>query len=204
MLYYFIKYILGPFILLYYRPKIYGREKLRFHGPAIVVCNHLSMADPLLLSLLSKRIIRYMAKSELYQTPLGKFFFRSLLAFPVNRHTADLTSLKRAVSVLEQGQVFGIFPEGTRSATKELIPLEHGAAFLALRTRVPVIPVYIHPDSYVKTRPRFIVGNPIEFKLDGVQGRSAQLETATAQIGDAFLKLRANLEAIEHADHHGA
>ncbi len=204
MLYYFIKYVLGPFVLLYYRPKVYGRKNLSFKGPGIVVCNHLSAMDPFLLAFIAKRTIRYMAKSELFQSPLGKFFFKSILAFPINRHMADLSSLKKAVGVLERGGVFGIFPEGTRSATRELGTLENGAAFLALRTGVPVIPAYFHPESYVKTRPRIIIGTPIEFHLDEAHGRSAQMAMATAQIGDAFMALRAKLEEIEHADHRGA
>lgn len=86
--------------------------------------------------------------------------FRSLFAFPINRKTADLASLRNAMEVLRQGKVFGIFPEGKRSITYDLDELEHGAAFLALRSGAPWYPSISTPAAIAAAGPRCILGNP--------------------------------------------
>jgi 1-acyl-sn-glycerol-3-phosphate acyltransferase len=87
-----------------------------------------------------------MAKQELFDSRLKRFFLKQLLAFPVYRRHADMLSLKQAMAVLEHGHIFGIFPEGRRSITGELDSFEKGAAFLALRCNAPIVPVYADPD----------------------------------------------------------
>ena len=114
MIYFFGKYILGPFILLFWRPRVFGGKHLKVKGPAIFIANHLSMADPLLIALLSPRVVHFMAKKEIFQNPIGRWFFRSLFAFPINRKTADLASLRNAMEVLRQGLSLIHISEPTR------------------------------------------------------------------------------------------
>ena len=142
MLYLLIKWTIGQLILLVTRPIVYGRQNLRVKGKAIFIANHRSMWDPLILALVSPRNIHFMAKKELFESKVGNFFFRSLYAFPVNRRNVDLQSLKNALKVLDKGEVFGIFPEGKRAVTDSLDEFEKGAAFLAIRSGAPVIPIY--------------------------------------------------------------
>lgn len=85
MIYFIGKYLLGPFILLFWRPRVFGGKHLKVKGPAIFIANHLSMADPLLIALLSPRVVHFMAKKEIFQNLIGRWFFRSLFAFPINR-----------------------------------------------------------------------------------------------------------------------
>ena len=196
MLYFIAKYIFGPFMLLFWRPKVINRQGLNIKGPAIFVANHISMWDPVLIALLSHRVVHFMAKKEIFHKPFGQWFFRSLFAFPINRKTADLASLRQAMEVLKEGKVFGIFPEGKRSVTFELDELENGAAFLALRSGAPIVPIYIHKDSYVSHRPRVFVGEPLLAKeLVGELPRPEQSLALTAALEKAILDNKAKLEA---------
>lgn len=200
MLYILIKFLLGWAIMLLFRARVYNRAGLRVSGKAIVVSNHIALFDPVMLAIANPRLMHFMAKKELFESWIGRLFFKSLLAFPVNRHTADLRSLKQAMSVLEKGRVFGIFPEGSRSRTGELGQLEKGAAFLALRSGAPVIPAYIAPDSYKRMRFRAIIGE--EISREGLSsGRSEAIDEFTQRIAASFESLKSELEDImTHAD----
>lgn len=163
MLYLFL-YLCKPILWLLFRPKVFGNKKaLWTKGKAIFICNHVSMRDPLMLAIISPRIIHFMAKKEVFSTKLGKIFFSSMFVFPVDRGTADLKSLKNALALLEKGKVFGIFPEGRRMVAYRMDEFELGTAFIAMRSDAPVIPMYLDNDSYKKwyTRPKIIVGDPI-------------------------------------------
>lgn len=196
MLYIFIRYVIGPFILLFWQPRVINRKGLDAKGPAIFVSNHLSMVDPVLIALLAGRNIHYMAKQELFVHPLGRWFFKAIFAFPINRKSADLVSLRNALKLLKNGKVFGIFPEGKRSVTGELDELENGAAFLALRSGAPLVPIQIHPRSYRTWRPKLIVGEPLYAKdVVGDLPHGEQAVALTAALESAMLELRVKMEA---------
>ena len=197
MLYLLIKWTIGQLILLVTRPIVYGRQNLRVKGKAIFIANHRSMWDPLILALISPRNIHFMAKKELFESKLGNLFFRSLYAFPVNRHNVDLTSLKNALKVLEQGEVFGIFPEGKRAVTDSLDESEKGAAFLAIRSGAPVIPIYMHPDTSRQIRPVMLVGKPIDVSaIVASANKSSLIEVVTDELADSINALQAELEEL--------
>ena len=82
-----------------------------------------------------------MAKAELFKIPVFGWLLARLGAFPVVRGTADRKAIRRAIDLLKAGEVVGIFPEGTRTRTGDLLPLQRGAALIALRAGVPVVPV---------------------------------------------------------------
>lgn len=130
-------------------PRLYGRrENLRIKGGVIFVCNHLSQMDPVALCLISPRIIHFMAKKELFETKIGRLFFKSLFVFPVSRKSADVKSIKNAISMLSRGKAFGIFPEGKRSVTGSLDEIEKGPAFIAVKSGAPVVPIYLSPNEH--------------------------------------------------------
>ena len=195
MLYLILKVLFGPIILLSVHKNVYGRNSLRIKGKAIFISNHISMMDPILLAAVSPRNIRFMAKKELFKSKLSNLLFRSLLAFPVNRKSVDMQSLRKAMKVLSDGKVFGIFPEGKRAVTDDMDEFENGAAFLAIRTGAPVIPIYIHPDTY-RWRPCIMVGQPININdIVANVNKSDLVEVATNEFVDAINSLRAQLEA---------
>ena len=179
MLYILFRYLLWPLFMIIMRPQVYNLKGLRVKGGAIYACNHLSMLDPVMIAFLSPRIVHFMAKKELFNG-LGKVFFKGLMVFPVNRHTADIASLKRAMEVLKDGKVFGIFPEGKRSVT--------GA---------PVIPMYIDPKCYDSMRFRMIVGEPVS--REGLENlsRNEMSDEFTNRLTAAFEGLKARLEDMQ-------
>lgn len=194
MLYILFRILVFPFFWLIFRPVVYGRENMRVQGKAIFVCNHIAMGDPICFAMISPRIIHFMAKSSLFKNKLLGFLLKALFVFPVNRKEADMVSMKTALRVLERGHVFGIFPEGKRAVTNDLDELEKGAAFLAIRSNAPIIPMYIKPDSYRKLRFRAIVGAPINVgELVAVTGKSQLVDVVTDEISDSIRALKTEL-----------
>lgn len=196
MLYLLAKVLLSPFFLLLMRPRVRGLRHLWRRGSAIVVSNHWALSDPILIALISPRVVHFMAKQELFQNPAARFvLMRGLYAFPVNRKHADMASLKQAMAVLQKGKVFGIFPEGRRSVTGELDELERGAAFLALRCNVPILPVYSDPRTYRKLRVNMIVGEPMDAAAIAAAHKGRSVDVVTQAIADKLQQLRLQLEA---------
>ncbi len=196
MLYLLAKVLLSPFFLLLMRPRVRGLRHLWRRGGAIVVSNHWALSDPILIALISPRVVHFMAKQELFQNPAARFvLMRGLYAFPVNRKHADMASLKQAMAVLQKGKVFGIFPEGRRSVTGELDELERGAAFLALRCNVPILPVYSDPRTYRKLRVNMIVGEPMAAAAIAAAHKGRSVDVVTQAIADKLQQLRLQLEA---------
>lgn len=197
MLYCLLKFVLWPVFMLVFRPVTYGRENMRIKGKAVFVSNHRSLLDPIMIALVSPRIVHFMAKMELFKSPVTNILMRSFFAFPVNRKTADRASLKNALKVLENGKVFGIFPEGKRSVTEDLDEFEKGAAFLAIRAGAPVVPIYISADGYRRGRPKMMVGKPINVTdIVATTSKSALVDVVTDEIADSINALKTEMEAI--------
>jgi len=113
-------------------------------GPLILASNHIAMADILVLGLELPRHPYFMGKAELFTRPVLGWAYRMLGSFPVRRGEADVWAFEQAGKVLKAGEMLGMFPEGTRSRrTAALRPAKTGAARLALRYRVPIVPAAI-------------------------------------------------------------
>ena len=162
MLYRFLRSILRPLVFLLYRPSLIGYENLQIQGKGIIICNHISLLDPVVIGCIVPRPIHLMAKKELFKNRFFSWFLSHLGAFPVKRGTADISAIKKALKFLENGELFGIFPEGTRSKTGNMQDLEPGVAMIALKSNAPVIPVFIH-NHYRSFKKTFItIGAPID------------------------------------------
>ena len=196
MFYLIIKILLTPFFWLIYRPKVINLGRLFFRGKAILISNHFSLGDPIRLAFVAPRPIHFMAKQELFDSKLKRFFLTQLLAFPVYRKQADMLSLKQAMAVLDKNHIFGIFPEGRRSLTGELDSFEKGAAFLAIRCNAPIIPIYADPYWKKRGQIRMIIGETIhpDEVAKSFAGRS--VDAVTDAIRDALQLLRNELELL--------
>ena len=163
MLYWFGKIIIVPFFCLIFRPRVVNWKGLRSKGPVMYLCNHFSLADAVALAAMSPRGIRFMALEKLFVKPLPNAFFRSLNMLPAGEGGGShLGPVKRAIALLNEGYAFGIFPEGHRSPVyTEMDAFEKGAAFIAHRANVPIIPVYMDPLSWKRLKFRMVVGERI-------------------------------------------
>jgi len=131
------------FCRLFWRIEIVGRENIPRHGAFVLAPVHRSNIDTLLACTVTTRRMRFMGKDSLWKNSVAGWFFSSLGGFPVSRGTVDRESLKRCVAVLETGEPLVLFPEGERKTGEKVHQLFDGAAYVASRAGVPVIPVGI-------------------------------------------------------------
>ncbi len=153
-----------------------GREKLNLDAPYLIIGNHTSMADPIIMAVLARRYeINFLGKRELADIPIiGKILLR-LHMIPVDRHHSDMEAMRTCLKVTKAGGVLGIFPEGTRHKEGVMEHMESGVALIALRSGVPMIPMYIDGKPRLFRRMRVTVGDPIP--MDDLRERGVNRET---------------------------
>lgn len=119
-------------------------ERANMDAPFILIGNHNSMLDPLLIGWKCKRYqIRYLGKKELTKNPLLRAMYRNMLMIPVDRHNMDMRAVRDCLKTLKEKHILGIFPEGTRHKKTLMQEMESGIAMIALRGEVPILPAYI-------------------------------------------------------------
>ena len=165
-LYGFIRPILAILVRIIYRPKIAGIENIPSNGSIIFAGNHTNYFDCLLLAYCTKRHIHYLAKDELFKGLKG-LFFSNLGLIPVNRREKSKDSLILAKKYLKAGKIIGIFPEGTISKTKDLLPFKIGAVKMAKDTNTKIIPFGISGKYKMFSKDlKITFGKPINVKED--------------------------------------
>lgn len=158
-----------------------GKERVPQQGRVILCSNHHRVTDPPILACVLERPVSFMAKSELFTDhgKLAAFFLRQFGAFPVKRDTADSTSVKTAVSLLEEERLVGIFPQGGCVAPGVPFRAKAGVAMLAQKTQAPVLPVWItYGEKTARRQPVSIrFGDVIPFEqFAGTSGRQSVRE----------------------------
>ncbi len=128
------------FIFLGLGLKSEGLDNIPLQGPVIIASNHVSNWDPIMVALVLKRPVHFIAKASLFKNAIANKFFTFLHAFPVKRGVPDRKAIRKALQVLEDGNVLGIFPEGARNNTGDLKG-QAGVALIALRSGAPIVPV---------------------------------------------------------------
>jgi 1-acyl-sn-glycerol-3-phosphate acyltransferase len=171
--------------------RVQGREYLPKSGPFIVIANHISMLEVFFIPrlLLPLRTV-FMAKSELFSHgALFRWVIRTCGGFPVKRGTEDIGAIKKALDVLRAGEVFAIFPEGTRNKNLDgtLQKFYNGVGYIALLSGAPVIPVLFADTAGFKPfrRVRVIVGPPVgleELRGSGARVNSQMTARATLKV----------------------
>ncbi len=191
MLYKILRWIGKPVVYLLFFPRIIGKNNSRIKGKAVVISNHLSMWDPLLIAVIIRRQIFWMGKAELFKSRIASLFFKAMKAFPVRRGEGDLAAIRHAFRVLRDGKLFGIFPEGTRIKSKDISRFEPGTAMIALKNDAPVLPIYIKGNYKLFRRMKVIIGNPIHLAdYVGTKTDTATVEAASRFLEDKLIDLR--------------
>lgn len=182
---------------IYHQLVVHSPCPLPRGGAAILVCNHTSGLDPLLIQSVCPRMIRWMMSREYYEMPALKWVFKTTGAIPVERGGRDLSATRSAMRALADGYVVGIFPEGRIETSRDLMPFQTGATMMAIKTGVPVYPAYLDgtqrnkPMRDVFTYPQkasLRFGQAID--LDRQSTDQAILETATAEIRATVEEMR--------------
>jgi 1-acyl-sn-glycerol-3-phosphate acyltransferase len=146
-------------LALFTRCRVEGLHRVPRTGSFLLVSNHLSLVDPPVLGALLPRRVTFMAKWELFGTPVIGWVVKWYGAFGVKRGQADRQALRMATEVLERGGVLGMFPEGTRSKTGELQEAHQGAALVAMATSGTILPVAVTGTEQL-TSPLFLLRRP--------------------------------------------
>ncbi|MGI5292526.1 lysophospholipid acyltransferase family protein [Nonomuraea polychroma] len=207
MFYWVVKAILGPFLHLVFRPWAEGVENVPREGPVILAGNHLSFADHFFGPLHLKRKVISLGKSD-YFTGRGikgfftRLFFSGVGTVPIDRSggKASEAALRTGLRILREGNVLGIYPEGTRSPDGRLYKGKTGVARLALESRAPVIPWAMvntfemmppgRPLPKLGIRPGVRFGKPLDFsRYYGMEDDRLVLRAVTDEIMYALMEL---------------
>ncbi len=137
--------IIRPICFFLFPRKVYGAERLKEEGPLIVCANHISLLDPVFLSLSLKQPVQYIAKKEIFDVPILGTILGALGAFPVDREGRDIKAIRTCMSVLKNGRTLGIFPEGTRVIRGKKSEAKAGVALIAKRSGATLIMAHIKP-----------------------------------------------------------
>lgn len=189
-MYRIVRGLLCPLVYLLFMPKIEGLENFPSTGKTIVYANHISALDPVVLACVLPRRVNFMAKIELFKNPLLAWVLKRVGAFPVKRGTADISAIKNSLRVLNEGGVFGMFPEGTRSKDGKLQEFTHGIASIAHKSKAAIIPIAI-VDGYKYFRPlKLKIGKPLCFESYFEQKSNTELlERMAIEMGLAIKKM---------------
>jgi len=216
MFYWFMKTIVaGPLLRTLFRPRLEGVENIPATGPVILASNHLSFIDSVILPLVIKRRIYFLAASTYFEgRGLGKWavarFLRATGMIPIDRSggKASEASLKAGMSVLDKGDVLGIYPEGGRSRDGRAHRGRTGVARMALESGAPVVPVAMIDTDKVMSEGKGVkirrigisFGPPLDFSEFAEQKQDhAILRVMTDRIMDAVVAMSGQ----EYVDEYG-
>ncbi|KXH82035.1 1-acyl-sn-glycerol-3-phosphate acyltransferase [Sporosarcina sp. HYO08] len=170
-----------------YRIQVIGKENFPKEGGVLLCSNHISNVDPPVVGLTSPRTVHFMAKEELFHVPVLKNILPNVNAFPVKRGMSDREAFRTALKLLRNGEVVGLFPEGTRSKSGELGKGLAGAGFFALKGNAHVMPCAIIGPYKPFKKLKVVYGKPLD--VTSYREQKASAEEVTAAIMDEIRKL---------------
>lgn len=180
--------------ILFVRAK--NADNVPREGGAILCINHIAAVDPISVSAVCPRQLRYLAKKELFRVPLLGWLIRRLGATPLDRGGSDVAALKRTVSLAAEGQLVAVFPQGHRQPGKNPAdtPIRNGAGMIAFRAKVPVVPVCLKMKKQryaLFRRVEVIFGKPISYEelFSNGEGGADAYAAASRRIFDEICKL---------------
>lgn len=175
----------------YFRGHIHGVENVPQRGPLLVVANHASDFDPPIVSVCMRRPVSYMAKEELFRVPVLGPAIRLYGAYPVKRGSADRSAIRSALQQLDQGWAVGIFLQGTRTSDGRIPAPKLGAALIAAKAQVPILPVSLWGSHRIFSKGNFPRAVPLTVRIGTLLNPPAstarnELETTTQHCVDAI------------------
>lgn len=138
-------------------------------GACVACINHISMFDPIVVSCVANRPIRFIGKEELFRIPVVGWYLKSINVIPIKRGSADIGAVKASLKALKNGEVLGVFPTGTREKKNPNAKVKPGAALIALKANVPIIPIHIDSGYKLFSKVRVTIGEKLD--LSEYEGR---------------------------------
>ncbi|MBQ3241455.1 MAG: 1-acyl-sn-glycerol-3-phosphate acyltransferase [Oscillospiraceae bacterium] len=178
------KFITGLLFRFWFNIEFVGAENQPKEGGYILCCNHRTAVDPLIIAQKIRNPICFLSKAELFENRFIAAVLKALGAIPVARGSGDMSAINEAVKLTKEGYVLGIFPEGTRSKTDELLRFKSGAVVIAAQSGGDLLPASIWYSgrsfrSKVVVRYGKVIPNS-QFAIDGISGR--QIKAAVGLI----------------------
>ncbi|WP_054949139.1 lysophospholipid acyltransferase family protein [Numidum massiliense] len=184
MFYRIVRAIVYAYMHVRFRIAIKGLENIP-EGGCILAMNHTSNYDPVMVGIHTPRKMHTMAKEELFANRLFGKILSELGAFPIKRGKGDIRSLKTSIRLVQEGNIFAIFIEGTRSKTGEMQVPKKGVGFITTKSKSPVIPTYIYG---VKggwfARAGVVFGEPLQFESTDYEEVTNEIAAAIKQLAD--------------------
>ena len=196
--YAFCQMVCWIFLVPVFRVRVFGRENIPASGGALIVSNHQSFFDPVLIGVGLRREVDYMARASLFRNVLFRRLITSLNAFPIKREGVDVTAMRESIARIQHGRLVLVFPEGTRTRDGSLGPVRRGLSLISERARATIVPAVIQgayqawPRGAKMIRPHRIgvaFGRPITVEE---QSRMTSEELA-AVVADRWKALRSSL-----------
>ena len=161
-----LKIILYPFYRLLFWYSVTGLENIPQTGGVIFSSNHISYLDPVLWIIVIRRRIRFMAKQELFKNPLLGWFLRRMDVFGIERGGGDMAAVKTAIRVVRNGEILGLYPEGTRSKDGQPGRAKTGVALIAKAAKCDVVPAAVICRGKMRLfkRVKLVVGKPVSYQ----------------------------------------
>ncbi len=171
--------------------RFYGNKKVK-DGACVYVCNHYALLDPMYPAATTWEGIHFIAKKEIFRYPVIGWVLKKVKGISANRDGNDVRVLLDSFKCLKNGEKISIFPEGTRNKTGEpLQSFEHGASAIAIKAKVPVVPMMIYKKPRFFRTTHILIGTPFEFtEYYGRKLTEQDYKEADDKIREIMLKLR--------------
>lgn len=178
------------FYIPVYRMESVHKERVPKEGAYIICANHVNMLDALAVVCSNKRKVRFVCKDSMFKNKWFAWALKSADTIPLNREKNDIESMKRIIKGLKNGDLLGIFPEGTRKGMERSVKAKNGAAFFALKSGVKVIPLGIQGSFKPFTKVKLVYGEPLDFsEYHGKEKDKEALDKVTDIIMENIVKL---------------
>jgi len=206
MIYSITCFFLRVLFRVLFRFKAYDMENIPRRGSFIIVSNHISYLDPIAVGAFIPKKLNYIAKKELYKNKIFGWYLRKLRTIPVDKDTSAYGGMKEVIRKIQKGTPIVIFPEGTRGNGDSFLEPETGAAYLALKFNLPVVPAYVKGTKdalpkdahFIRLKPvRVYYGRPKLYQMPAKEGdKDEAYKEVSHMIMEEIKKLKDEAEKI--------